>query len=71
MIFVVFEVCCGIFFMGLDVYFNVVGGMKISEFVVDFVVVVVLIFVCEDSVILVKIVIFGEILLFGVLCLVF
>lgn len=65
MILVVFEFCCGIVFVGLDVYFNVVGGFWIIEFVVDLVVVVVLIFVCEDVVLFVDCVIFGEISFLG------
>lgn len=69
-IFVVFEVCCVIFFVGFDVFLNVVGGMWVNEFVVDFVIVVVFFSVCEDSVFFVDCVFFGEISFFGVLCLV-
>lgn len=70
MILVVLEVCCGVWFFQYDVYLNVVGGLKINEFGVDFVVVVVLVFLFSGFVFLVNCVYFGEISLLGVIWLV-
>lgn len=65
MVLVVLEVCCGVLFGNYDIFFNVVGGLKINEFVVDFVVVVVIVVVVFEVVLFVKMVVYGEISFFG------
>ena len=67
MILAVLEARCGIPFVGLDVYLNVAGGMKISEPAADLAVAAALLSAREDAALPADTVVFGEISLSGAL----
>ena len=67
MILAVLEARCGIPFVGLDVYLNVAGGLKIGEPAADLAVAAALLSAREDAALPADTVIFGEISLSGAL----
>ena len=67
MILAVLEARCGIPFVGLDVYLNVAGGLRVSEPAADLAVAAALLSAREDAAVPADMVIFGEISLSGAL----
>ncbi|WP_106204165.1 DNA repair protein RadA [Aliiruegeria haliotis] len=67
MILAVLEARCGIPFVGLDVYLNVAGGMRVSEPAADLAVAAALLSAREDAALPSDMVVFGEISLSGAL----
>ncbi|MDX8348498.1 DNA repair protein RadA [Cognatiyoonia sp. IB215446] len=67
MILAVLESRCGVPFVGLDVYLNVAGGLRISEPAADLAVAAALVSAREDAALPAEAVVFGEISLSGAL----
>jgi len=67
MILAVLEARCGISFLGLDVYLNIAGGLRVTEPAADLAVAAALLSAREDSPLPADTVVFGEISLSGAL----